>query len=163
MINIITGEINSGKTTRLMNLFSKIGTGDGIALPKYFVEGQYAGQNIIHLSSGQSMLFSLKDDFIPDGWSEQARYMNYSFSAEGLLFADRIFNEIIYKNLNPVFIDEIGPLELRKEGFFSALRQLLVLQKEIYITVRTSCLSDVLRLFNIKLYNRLDCRTIRYP
>lgn len=155
MLTIITGSIDSGKTAKLISLYRMKKTGGGIALPKYYVNGQCAGQRIVRLSTGDSMIFSLKDPFIPDGFQARFRYSNYSFSTEGFLFAKHVADEIMKDHISCVFWDEIGPLELNKKGFYSILCGFLADRKDLCTVVRDSCLQGFLRLFNITDYTLL--------
>ena len=52
----------------------------------------------------------------------------------------------------PVFIDEIGPLELDGNGFFAGFKKILRTQRDVYITVRNHCVEDVINKFNIRNY-----------
>jgi nucleoside-triphosphatase THEP1 len=151
MITIITGAVNSGKTTQLLKFYSENRQGEGFALPKYYVNGNYAGQKIVRLSSGESTIFSLTKSYIPPHWHEDFHYENYSFSAEGMLLANHITDDIIMNNLNPVFIDEVGPLEIQKKGFYFITRKMISYQKDLFLTVRSACIQDIISLFNIKL------------
>lgn len=149
MITILTGAVNSGKTTRLMSLYKKEKQGDGIALPKIHVKGQYVGQDILRLSTGASVPFSRVLPHLPKGWDEGERYQNYSFSLGGITFGRAVLGEMIKSPVNPVFIDEIGPLELLGEGFYSVFYTLLSCQKDMVVTVRDSCLVGFLTKFEL--------------
>jgi nucleoside-triphosphatase THEP1 len=148
----VTGGINCGKTTTLCRLFKEEGLGDGFILPKVFYRGKYTGQRIVRLSTGESVSFSFKDEFIPEGWNEKYRYDVYSFSKEGLDFADLILKDIIEKRISPVFVDEIGPLELQEKGFFNLFSSLLGKTDYIFVSVRQDLLLQVVKKFNIKNY-----------
>jgi nucleoside-triphosphatase THEP1 len=156
MITIITGAINSGKTTQLLKIYNATRQGEGFALPKYYINGNYAGQKIVRLSNGNSTIFSLKESYIPPNWKEDFHYENYSFSLEGMQFANHISDDIIRNHLNPVFIDEIGPLEIQKKGFYFIMRKMIICRKDLFLTVRSACIQDIIALFNIKL-----CRFIQ--
>ena len=153
MVHIITGEINSGKTSRLVKLYGEINRGDGFFCRKNYVANQYAGQMIVRLTTGESTCFTYKQKFIPPGWDEGYIYEDYSFSRTGLLFAKRIAMEIVYRNIQPVFIDEIGPLELMGSGFHKILEQFLYLETNLYLVIRASCLMEVINKYHIATFN----------
>ncbi len=153
MIHIITGSINSGKTTKLLSLYNELKAGDGFILPKVFIEGNYAGQQIVRLSTGIGIPLSYKKDYIPAYWDEQYCLDVYSFSHKGFEFASETVKDIISDNISPIFVDEIGPLELEEKGFFQLLSQLLSRDYTMYISVRNSLLENVIDKFKIKQYN----------
>lgn len=149
---IITGEINSGKTTKLISIYKKLGYGDGFALTKIYMDNNYIGQNIVRLSSGKGRCFSFKRNHIPLLWDKFINYENYSFSKQGLLFANEIINEILMFGIEPIFIDEIGPLEILGSGFYSIFSKILKANKELYFTTRKDCLEEVISFFKISDY-----------
>ena len=159
-VNIIAGGVNTGKTTGLLSIYREIGSGDGFINIKTFEAGKYSGQRIVRLSTGESEAFSFRKEFIPPNWDEEYRYDAYSFSKRGLQLAYKTVSDIISKNVEPVFIDEIGPLELQKKGFFDLLAVLLKTKKEIFITVRDSCVESVLKEFSIKKYQIIAVKPV---
>lgn len=156
MINIITGRVNSGKTTRLIEVYNSTGNGDGFFNRKLYEDGKYIGQEIVRLSDGESRVWSLKGR-TPDDWLPEFTYGDYSFSGEGLQFAHMIIDSINKFSLEPVFIDEIGPLELQNKGFHDLFNLCLQSGREVYAVVRESCLKAVLEKYEIQ-----DCK-ILYP
>lgn len=151
MIYIITGDINSGKSTYLLSLFYKNNMGDGFYNRKLFADSSYIGQEVIHLSTGNTCPFSYRSDYIREGWDELFTYQDYSFSHSGLLFCRDIINNMLNNN-QPAYIDEIGPLELQEQGLYDDFRRLLQTKKDIYVVIRNRCLSEVLYKFEIKQY-----------
>jgi len=152
MVNIITGEINSGKTSRLVKLYGEINRGDGFFCRKNYIANHYTGQMIVRLTTGESTCFSFKQDFIPPGWDEVYTFDDYSFSRAGILFAQKVAMEIVQRNIQPVFIDEIGPLELMESGFHEILEQFLYLETNLYLVIRASCLLEVINKYHIAAF-----------
>ncbi len=153
MVHIVTGTVNSGKTTKLLSLYKELKTGDGFILPKVYIDGTYIGQQVVRLSTGAGKPFSFKEGYIPAYWNEKYRYDIYSFSREGFDYVFNIADDIIQNNISPVFIDEIGPLELQGKGFSEILSQFLLLNSTIYISIRETLLKSVIERFNIKSYD----------
>lgn len=155
-VHIITGGINAGKTRKLLSIYHEIGRGDGFINTKVFHNDLYIGQRIVRLSTGESEHFSFKEGFAPSNWDEEYRYDVYCFSKKGMMFAYRTVSDIIAKGIEPVFIDEIGPLELMKKGFFHILILLLKMKNDVYITVRNSCVESVIKEFGIGKYQIIE-------
>ncbi len=158
MITIITGSINSGKTTKLLELYERTHEGDGLILSKVFKNGQNIGQMIRKLSTGDQIPFSIRKQYISDEWDEIYSYKDYSFSKRGLEYASLIINEISEKHITPVFLDEIGPLELEEKGFSSLLTGLLGREAPLYLTIRESLLTQVINHFHMEAYEILNLR-----
>ena len=149
MVYIITGEINSGKTTRLLSIYNEKQEGDGFVTLKVYSHGKYIGQKIRRLSTGEETYLSMVRD-IPKDWDEKCRYDDYSFSQSGINLAQKTADDIIKRGINPAFVDEIGPLELQGKGFFDVFSLLLSECRDIYFTVRITSLNDVIEKFIIK-------------
>lgn len=151
MIVIITGPVNSGKTTKMAAIYRETGMGDGFILPKVFIGGRYAGQNIMQLSTGIAKPFSLAEKrFSRD--REAFQYRNYSFCTEGQQFAENIVQKAISAHASPVFLDEVGPVELKRQGFYKLLQNLLENNADLFLSVRGECLKDIVKCFHIKQY-----------
>jgi len=150
MVHLITGPIDSGKTTRMRQLYEALGKGDGFLLNKRMANGIHIGQTIERLSSGKVLNFSSKAGYIPVGWDECVRYCDYSFSKKGFAFAYSIISDILNNGIGPVFIDEIGPLELSRGGFYDLLRRCLDRETDLYLCVRDTCVDAVREAFEMK-------------
>jgi nucleoside-triphosphatase THEP1 len=155
MVHIISGLVNSGKTTKLRTLFEKH-PGEGIYLTKVFFEDLVIGQDIVSFSTGEFLPFSRKKNWLPDNWDEACVYRNYSFSQKGLAFAKEIMNKALEKQVSPLYLDEIGPLELEGKGFSEILRDCLASEAELYLVVRTGCLKEVLKTYGIRDYELIQ-------
>lgn len=156
MVTIITGKIDSGKTTRLLSIFHTLKSGDGFALKKVYADGIPIGQNIHWLSMREYKPFSIKRGYLPEIWDEAYSLGPYSFSANGLAYAGSIIIHALKHNAQPLYIDEIGPLELENKGFAQLLNLALECHKDIYITVRDNCLDAVAKKFNIGCFRLLN-------
>jgi nucleoside-triphosphatase THEP1 len=150
MLYIVVGGIDEGKTQEMNALYHERKQGDGFLSRKIFVDKDFVGYEIVRLSSGEKMPLAFKADQVPGDWDEMYRVGPFSFSGRAFGFAERIIDEIIEKGTEPVFIDEIGPLELRGEGFCEILKEVLNTGKDVYISVRSRCVEDVIKKFNIQ-------------
>ena len=154
MIYIISGVINSGKSTCLVSLYNSLNIGDGFYNSKIYKESEYIGQEIVCLSNELHRPFSFLLGYIPPKWDEIYRFKDYSFSASGVHFAESIINREI-KNAHPFFIDELGPLELQGKGLYNGFYELLKTDKDIYAVIRKQCINDIIEEFNVKEYKIL--------
>jgi nucleoside-triphosphatase THEP1 len=157
-INVISGKINSGKTTKLLQMYANINLGDGFILKKSYLKGQHVGQQVVRLSTGESKAFSYREGFVPPNMDLAYTYKSYSFTKTGLYFAEEIVRELIEKNIEPIFMDEIGPLELQETGFYKIFLLILETEKEIFLATRDSCLEQVIQKFQLQNYNVQNIR-----
>ena len=151
MINIITGKVNSGKSSKLIEIYKTLGKGDGFFNRKIFRNGCCIGQEIVQISSSESRTWSLKDT-VQDYLNQDCSNETYSFSEEGLKFAEKITNLLLMSETDIIYIDEIGPLELQEKGFHNLFRRCIESKKELYVVIREECLKAVLGKYNITDY-----------
>ncbi len=150
MICLITGDINSGKTTKMLDIFKEYPQGDGFVCPKVYSNGIFCRYDIRHLQSGHSMPFAYPVDSVPENWDEQIRYGKYTFSAQAFSFAETIADQSLKNFISPFFLDEIGPLELDlHEGFYSILKKKLSQDIDLYISIRKSRMNDLVNYFDM--------------
>jgi len=140
MITIVTGDIDSGKTRYLKELYEKDGKGDGILSLKCYKEGRFLGYDLFHLKSGEQTAFiRLKTD-LPKDWKEQNEIGRFSFSEQGFILAEKVLSKI---ETGPIYIDEIGPIEIwYKKGFYKRLRELVKNHDDLFLTLRGSLIND---------------------
>ena len=155
MIYIVTGGIDEGKTQKIDAIYSQIKKGDGWVSRKIFFKTDFIGYEIVRLSTNEKMPLAYKVEHVPPGWDEIYRIGPFSFSKRAFDFAGTIGSEIIHQGIEPVFIDEIGPLELSGKGFCSLLEKILKASKDVYIVVRRHCVEDVIIKFGIKEYEKI--------
>ncbi|HBT17706.1 MAG TPA: hypothetical protein DEB05_12225 [Firmicutes bacterium] len=156
MIYIITGEINQGKSRKLLSFYREGQKGEGFYNYKIFRDGFYVGQKIIRLTTGESREFSYREGFIPDNWREEGRFKNFSFSKKGLEFGRNIIKNALAYYIEPLFIDEVGPLELQGKGFCGVFKDTLDAGVNAYVVIRKSCLNKVIDMFALKEYVIVD-------
>jgi len=155
-INIISGKIDCGKTTKLFQLYVEKNLGDGFLLRKSYDNEIYVGQQLVRLSTGESKPFSFRKGATHLDNNLADTYKNYSFTKEGFYFAEKIVMELLENNVEPIFIDEIGPLELQGKGFYDIFLLILKSQKEVFVVIRDSCVAQVIEKFHFQNYKVIN-------
>lgn len=146
MINLITGNSNQGKTSFIESLYEKHRRGDGIISVKAYKNSNFLGYDLKRLKTGEKIpLARTFADF--DGYYN---YGKFFFSEKAFSFATKIFNKLISEGIEPLYIDEIGPLEIfENKGFYQSLQKILKTNKEIYLSIRIQLLEPFIKTFEI--------------
>lgn len=152
MIKIITGPMNGGKSTQFLKLYEE--SGDGIALysqKQYDESNTIVGYNLVLLPDKKEIPFiCLKDSVC----SNEDRYFiqgRFAFLKETFEQAERyILSSPAHL---PVWIDEVGGLELKGLGYSNLLHKLLESDRNIILTVRDRLLEKVLNRYKIRDYS----------
>ena len=141
---ILSGAVQSGKTTSLLKHFSNTNAVGGFICPD--VNGK------------RMMFYTSEKRVVPFQIAQQ----NNSVSIGKFAFDQNVFNKACDILVNPltldnnwVIVDEVGPLELKEKGYYHSLITLIDNAKQkddltIILVVREHLIADVVSKFNLK-------------
>lgn len=144
-IYILTGDIQTGKTTALMNWCKQRIDVAGILTP------------IIHGKRKFVNVFA-KEIFDMEANNEEKSILligKYKFSVKAFDKAKQILLQSLPSTINYLVIDEIGFLEIKGEGFYECVRTILKenIAQKIILFVRRNLLADVVKIFDLEKFN----------
>ncbi len=138
-VYILTGVIQTGKTTSLMQWCESKEHVQGILTP--VIDGKRMFKDI-----------AAKEMFAMEAGERETNVLKvgrFIFSVPAFSKAEQIINGST--NYSYLIIDEVGPLELRREGLFAAVHQALQNQTSpIILVVREGLVDKTTAFFNIK-------------
>ncbi len=149
-VHIITGERASGKTTFLTRLVDSLRarstTVGGILAPGLWRENERVGFNVQEIGTDQTVTLCRT------GRGELDKTVGpYVFEADGIAFGLAAGERALGASVQVLCIDEIGPLELKNEGWAPLLRRALQSPDTVLIlVVRTSLVRDVEKVFGLR-------------
>lgn len=158
MVTLVIGPLRSGKTTRLLEIATSCENAGGFACPKRITDGEHLGYTIQSIASGASTVFSRRQGITENGWEAAEAIGDWCISKDGLRFADKTIAEDLESGRSPVFVDEIGPLELMDRGFAKLFRNLLSKPVPVVAVVREKLVDQVVDHFHIQQYTRIDVK-----
>jgi len=146
-ITIVSGAINSGKTTKIKTLIATHKAANlsiaGFYSEKVFVVKELVGYDLILLSSNKKIPFLRINSF---GTSD--RIGPYFINKNAFIFTDK---ELLGSKASIVVMDEIGRLELAGNGFSTLLTYLLATFKgELILAVRDIFIDEVINHWHIE-------------
>lgn len=143
MIFILTAPIRSGKTTSLIKWLAQRDDVYGILTP--VVEGKRIFMNVATKDQ-----FPMEASALRQAQGEETLLVGrFVFSKAGFEKATTIIRDAIDKK-GWLVIDEIGPLELRGEGFHDILKEVLRRRKDnVLLVVREGLVKEVEDCFGI--------------
>jgi nucleoside-triphosphatase THEP1 len=142
-IYLLEGEIQTGKTTSLMNFVRNSQVCGGILSPvkdkrRFFYS--ISSQEFWPMEAGMDE-------------KEKLEIGKYVFSKSAFDKAIQCIEKDMQNNLRLIFLDEIGPLELKDLGFADLLKKILAQPYKIQnlvLVVRSHAVNAILNHFNIK-------------
>ncbi len=146
---IVTGEVQSGKTTwcrRYSRWLAERNLSVGGILCPDVSNGTRIGYDVLDLQSNRVAVFGRIASVAEAGFAGD-NVGSYIISYEGLNFAARAIQTAVEKKCDVVFIDEIGHLELAGKGVIAPARNAYQAARNTVSVVRKSLLSAFLELF----------------
>ena len=137
-IFILTGEVHSGKTTALLQWSQKRKDVFGILTP--VINGER-----VFMNAHTGEIFPME----ANGNEEVLAVGKYRFSAKAFQKASTVISSSL-ANQAWIILDEIGPLELRGDGFYEVLGAMAsstTHQQKLVVVVRQSIMEEVKALF----------------
>lgn len=138
---LLAGERGEGKTTLCLALAERARragwTVGGIASPGWWVEGGRGGYRVRDLLTGEERLLAVRD-----GKATGISTGAFCFDKEGIEFGRRAIEAAVAQGVQLLVVDEVGPLELRGEGWAPVLHQALTGGTRAVVCVVRSKLVD---------------------
>ncbi|HOP57456.1 MAG TPA: nucleoside-triphosphatase [Bacillota bacterium] len=152
MVSIVTGKINSGKTGRMISIYEKTHKGDGFVSLKNMDGNTVLGYDAMQLSTGEKFPLVSRKGRNSVKFRQACRIGPYFFSQDAIDMIGEKIGEMIKNNVSPLYLDEIGPLEIEGKVFDNTLKAMISSGLDICITVRTGLLEKVIERYDIGEY-----------
>ncbi|MDD3865155.1 MAG: nucleoside-triphosphatase [Candidatus Izemoplasmatales bacterium] len=152
MINIISGCIDSGKTSKMMALYQFYKTGDGFVATKQIENKIVKSYWATRLTTMEERPFIYHNTYVPNDFDSCCQVGPYMVSSATLTWIEETIREMITKKISPIYLDEIGLLELDGKGFHAIFSEMVASKLEIYVAIRNELIDAVLKKYAISEY-----------
>lgn len=153
MIRIITGAVNSGKTSYLQKTAESLPGCTGFLSRKVFSGESCIGYDLHILRTGENLPFIRTLESSDPGEEVEELLGNFCFYRSGFSAARKELDYLAMDaSASHIIIDEVGPVELKGGGYLQNVSQLIPLRKDIYLCIRTKILEKVIQKLEIRKY-----------
>lgn len=161
MVKIITGKINSSKTTRITEHYLECKKGDGIISKKVMQDNKVFGYKASRLSDNLEFSFMIHEDFYNNDLYPEVDVFDNKFSSQigpykvftkAMKKVNSIYKDLIRRKVAPLYFDEVGKLEIEKNGFYKMIKKALKNDVDIIFTAREDLVEEIVDIFNISNY-----------
>lgn len=152
MVKIVTGKINSYKTTRLNAYYQKNRKGDGFISVKTMQGSKVHHYDLMQLSSKKKMLYMIREEFLETSQKVKIQIGPYCMLDSAFMWLEKEIEFMVSQGITPIYLDEIGLLELENKGLAEILKKLIKLNIDLCLVIRQDLLKDVIEYFKIKEY-----------
>ena len=140
MKTIVTGEVNTGKTSALLAHYETHQTGDGFASVKVMVKNRVSHYDAMRLSTKEKRMLTVHEQSYDHSMGEYIRVGPYRMLKETMRWVETTIKTLIDNHVTPMYFDEIGPLELSGKGFDNMVRALVAFP--CVVVIRSQCLQE---------------------
>ncbi len=161
MIHFVTGPINSGKTTSMINLYKKRRKGDGFVALKTMEGNRVRHYEMMRLSTGEKRLLMIRNDALSEDDAVTDSIGPYRMLEKGKTWVETSIGNMVSKHVEPIYFDEIGILEARGEGFSKSLGAMLDSNLDLVLSVRDSLMPEIIKQYHITSHH-VEKRGERY-
>ena len=146
---IITGESGSGKTTALANLIEQCQQQGlplrGMLCPGEMKDGKRFSSDLLDIATNERCLFGHRT-----GVLDKQTGTRFTFTEEGIALGKLAFDHNKLNQGGVCIVDEIGPMELKGQGFGEHISPLLSIANSRHIwVVRPSLIESVSRHWSL--------------
>lgn len=148
MVTIVTGNIHNGKTTKMIHLF-EANKGDGFVSIKNMKEDYVKGFDYLQLANKRTGPLATKHKIEPI----RDILGPYYFNEEAMSYIELQLRELVEEGISPIYLDEIGQLELDGKGFYNIVKWVIEHMNQhlmFYISIRKPYVKQMIDLFQLK-------------
>ncbi len=147
MKTIITGNINSGKTTALIEHYQTHKRGDGFACIKIMRGSRVHAYEALRLKTGERKLLTIHKNDYDCAMGEAQTIGPYRLLNRTIAWMENAMQTMKQHAVAPIYFDEIGPLEIAHQGFHAILK--LCLECDYVVVIRKQCLEDAIAQYQM--------------
>lgn len=148
MITLVTGLKNAGKSSYLYNWFCREPAGCGVLSIKRFEGKIHNGYDLLFLPIGKKVNLCTQIDKSYSHCQGELIQGNYMFDQVAFDQAYQFIQESTHYKKEPIWLDEIGILEINGKGFWPIIKMIQSIDVELRLGVRLSCVYEFTRMID---------------
>ncbi|MBU1143808.1 MAG: hypothetical protein KKH92_09235 [Firmicutes bacterium] len=147
---IFTGKINEGKTTALKNHYEKNQLGDGFISVKKMINDRVHSYISTRLSTKEEKVILVHEQFFSKDFLVAGKIGPYIINLLTLETIEKSIMKMIASQVEPIYLDEIGVLELKGYGYDYIFRKMIQSKLAFIISVREDLVDEVISKYQLK-------------
>ncbi len=151
MVIIVTGKINSNKTTKMLEIYKKNKIGDGFISIKNMVHDTVHSYDAMQLSTQEKNVLIKRTTFFDNDFEIACQIGPYLFNETTLRWIDQSIIKLVHKGISPIYLDEIGLLELEDKGLHKTLSYLIKKKIPLILSIREDLVEAIKTKYNIEI------------
>ena len=156
MVHLVIGDIDSGKTSFLKEHFLTHRSGGGILANKVMDGKDIIGYRASHLGSDHEETLMIHERHYHHEFVTAERIGPYYMNPRVLEANIQHIKGLIKSSTSPIYLDEIGRYELRRQGYHDTVVAIIASGLEAYMTCRNDLVEEIVSHFKIIDYELVD-------
>lgn len=162
MVKIVTGKMNSGKTSRIKALYNQNKVGDGIISKKVMIDKDVYGYFAQRLSDNLEFHFMVHEKFFKQNtFSDDSvnetdfccKIGPYRVYKKAFKRIKHIYKRLIKNKVSPLYFDEVGMLEFEEKGFYKILKKAIKTKDlDLVLSIREDLIDKIVNKLGITEY-----------
>ncbi len=148
MVYLVTGRINSGKTTKMKQLHDEF-QGDGFIAVKSMDRSTVVKFEAYRLSTNETMLLAMSKTYYKGEFPIVCEIGPYVFNLHAIEWIEKTIDILIQNGIHPLFLDEVGMLEINDQCFSPIIKRMLLSHLDCYFSLREDLLVPFVEHFYI--------------
>ena len=130
--------------------------GDGFVSVKRMRYKKVHGYDLMRLSDGLMTPFVVKEENLNPNMEVSCTIGPYLFLQQSLDYVEKEILTMIENEISPIYLDEIGQLELYDKCFHKILKKIMMKNLDVVITVRLDLIEAVREKYQIEEYKIIE-------
>jgi len=147
---IFIGKINEGKTTALQKHYEDHQVGDGFISVKKMIHDRVHSYISTRLSTKEEKVILVHEQFFSKDFSVAGKIGPYIINLLTLQSIEKSILKMISQQVEPIYLDEIGVLELKGYGYDFIFRKMINSKSQFIISVREDLVDEVISKYQLK-------------
>ena len=147
MVTIITGKINTNKTTRMIAHYQENQSGDGFVAVKNMIQDTVHSYDAMRLSTKEKRVLVKRDLFFEDDFTVLCSIGPYLFNDDTVVFIEKTIRACVKQNISPIYMDEVGVLELNDRCFHNLLSYLASKEIDLVLSMREDLVDAIVKKY----------------
>ncbi len=156
MVHIVTGKINSGKTTFLQEQYRKNHDGDGVLSLKIMQNRDIVGYDVYYLGLGKKKRLMMHERHYFGEFAKVGKIGPYVYDDDRFKRTVLYLQRLIDNNVSPIYLDEVGMLEINGGGFDGIIKQLVESTNEVFLSARSDLVPLIISRYQLTNYDVME-------
>ncbi len=162
MLHIVTGERDAGKSRFLMAHYHSHRQGDGVVALKIVADGKVIGYDAYFIGQDRTVPLMRHHDALPDNFPKTQNIGPFYYDPTTFMIMNAYIIDLIQKKISPIYIDEIGRLEMAGQGLDRAMQYGFRPEGDVYMVIRDEFLHRVINHYRLQPVEIIDVGARHY-